>query len=64
MGERDGKIRPEDREKRFGGISKVSINGDTDGQVCFVLREEGLKQIGESDMDNPVLFLYTLRKDL
>lgn len=56
----------EDEQHHFhlGGFSRVSINGNTEDQVCFVLREDGLKQMGKSESDNPVLFFYKLRKDL
>lgn len=56
----------EDEQHHFhlGGFSRVAINGHTDNQVCFVLREDGLKQLGKSEKENPVLVFYTIRKDL
>lgn len=49
---------------QLGGFSRIAVNGDNNNEVCFVLREDGLKQIGKSEIDNPVLLFYTLRKDI
>lgn len=57
-------IEDEQHHLHLGGFSRVSINGNTDDQVCFVLREDGLKQLGKSEKENPVLVFYTIRKDL
>lgn len=56
----------DDQEKQIhlGGHSRIAINGKTNREVCFVLKQEALRQMGKKETDNPILFFYHLRNDL